>query len=130
MLTPLRFSWRFGGWSNPGVELRATLKSISHRCHLFEEAVVCELTNATVHLPLGCLQSGLRGLGFGEDRRAGVGKCRRRINVEMGEAESLTKKVSPKRVDPAEAFLVLFCCEACSDALCTRVSCSSESAPP
>ena len=36
----------------PGVELRAKLKSISHRCHLFEVAFVWELTKETIHLPL------------------------------------------------------------------------------
>ena len=41
-----------------GVELRANLKSISHRCHLFEVAFVWELTKETIHLPLGCLQGG------------------------------------------------------------------------
>ena len=44
--------------SHPGVELRANLKSISHRCYLFEVAFVCELTKETIYLPLGCLQGG------------------------------------------------------------------------
>ena len=44
---------------HPEVELRANLKSISHRCHLFEVAFVWELTKETIHLPLGCLQGGL-----------------------------------------------------------------------
>ena len=43
---------------HPGVELRANIKSISHRCHLFEVAFVWELTKETIHLPLGCLQGG------------------------------------------------------------------------
>ena len=43
---------------HPGVELGANLKSISHRCHLFEVAFVWELTKETIHLPLGCLQGG------------------------------------------------------------------------
>ena len=30
--------------SNPGVELRTNLESIFHRCHLFKEAFVLELT--------------------------------------------------------------------------------------
>jgi len=34
----------FRVWGHPGVELRANLKSISHRCHLFEVAFVWELT--------------------------------------------------------------------------------------
>ena len=46
------------GEPHPGVELRANLKSISHRCHLFEVAFVWELTKETIHLPLGCLQGG------------------------------------------------------------------------
>ena len=43
---------------DPGVELRANLESISHRCRLFEVAFVWELTKETIHLPLGCLQGG------------------------------------------------------------------------
>jgi len=41
---------------HPGVELRANLKSISHKCHLYEVVFVWELTKETIHLPLGCLQ--------------------------------------------------------------------------
>ena len=54
------------GRHHPGVELRANLKSISHRCHLeevalfFEVAFVWELTKETIHLPLGCLQGGIQ----------------------------------------------------------------------
>jgi hypothetical protein len=44
---------------HPGVVLRANLKPISHRCHLFEVAFAWELTKETFHLPLGCLQGGL-----------------------------------------------------------------------
>jgi len=44
--------------NHPGVELRANLKSISHRCHLFEVAFAWGLTKETIHLPLGCLQGG------------------------------------------------------------------------
>ena len=44
--------------SHPGVELRANLMSISHRCHLFEVAFVWESINETIHMPLGCLQGG------------------------------------------------------------------------
>jgi len=40
---------------DPGVVLRANLKSISHRCHLLEVAFVRELTKETIHLPLVCL---------------------------------------------------------------------------
>jgi len=40
---------------NPG----ATLKSISHRCYLFEVAFVWELTKETIVLPMGCLQGGI-----------------------------------------------------------------------
>jgi len=43
---------------HPGVELKANLKSISHRCHLEEVAFEWELTKETIHLPLGCLQGG------------------------------------------------------------------------
>ena len=48
--------------SHPGVELRANLKGISHRCYLFEVAFVWELTEETIDLPLGCLQGGLHAL--------------------------------------------------------------------
>ena len=44
--------------SHPGVELRANLKLISHRCHFFEVAFVWVLTKETIDLPLGCLQGG------------------------------------------------------------------------
>ena len=53
---------------HPGVELRANLKSISHRCHLFEVAFVWALTKETIHLPLGCLQ-------VGEEERERGGPC-------------------------------------------------------
>ena len=49
-----------GMLGHPGVELRANLKLISHRCHLFEMALVRDLTKETIHLPLGCLQGGVR----------------------------------------------------------------------
>ena len=39
---------------NPG----SNPKSISHGCHLREVTFVHELTNETIHLPLGCLQDG------------------------------------------------------------------------
>ena len=51
--------------THPGVELRANLKSISHRCHLFEVAFVWELTKETIHLPLGCIQGGCGPNGNG-----------------------------------------------------------------
>ena len=41
---------------HPGGNPGANLKSISHRCHLFEVAFLWELTKETIHLPLGCLQ--------------------------------------------------------------------------
>jgi len=43
---------------HPGVELRANVKSISHRCYLCEVAFVRELTKETSVLALGCLQGG------------------------------------------------------------------------
>ena len=52
---------------HPAVELRANLKSISHRCHLEEVAFVWELTKETMDLPLGCLQGGYRPLASGEE---------------------------------------------------------------
>ena len=42
----------------PVSNLRENLKSISHICHLFEEAFIRELTRETIHSPLGCLQGG------------------------------------------------------------------------
>jgi len=39
---------------NPG----ANLKSISHRCHPILVAIVWELNQETIDLPLGCLQGG------------------------------------------------------------------------
>jgi len=45
-----RERWR----GNPG----ANLKSISHRCYLFEVAFVWDLTKETINSPLGCLQGG------------------------------------------------------------------------
>jgi len=41
---------------HPGVEWRANFKSISHRCHLFEVAFAWELTEETIHLPLGAIR--------------------------------------------------------------------------
>ena len=38
--------------NHPGVELRAILKSIFDRCHLFKLAFVWELTEETIHLPI------------------------------------------------------------------------------
>ena len=38
--------------------MRANLKSISHRYHLFEVAFVWKMTKETIHLPLGCLKGG------------------------------------------------------------------------
>ena len=43
---------------HPGGNPGANLKSISHRCYLFEVAFAWELTKETIHLPLGCLQGG------------------------------------------------------------------------
>ena len=40
------------------VESRANLKSIAHRCHLFEVVFAWELTKEIMHLPPGCLQGG------------------------------------------------------------------------
>ena len=56
--------------SHPGVELRANLKSISHRCHLFEVAFIWELTQETIDLPLGCLQGGGTEGGSDKERNA------------------------------------------------------------
>ena len=43
---------------HPGGNPGTNLKSISHRCYLFEVAFVWELTKETIVLPLGCLQGG------------------------------------------------------------------------
>ena len=45
--------------SHPEVELRANLRSVSHKCLLFEVAFVWEMTKETIRLPMGCLQGGL-----------------------------------------------------------------------
>ena len=47
---------------HPGDNPGANLKSIFHRCHLMLVAFVWELTKETIHLPLGCLQGGIRQL--------------------------------------------------------------------
>jgi len=44
--------------THPGVESRANRRSISHRYHLFEVALVWDLTQEIINLPLGCLQGG------------------------------------------------------------------------
>ena len=44
---------------HPGGNPGANLKSISHRCYLFEVAFVWELSKETIVLPLGCLQGGV-----------------------------------------------------------------------
>jgi hypothetical protein len=49
---------------HPGVELRADLESIFHRCHLLEVAFIWELTKGTIHLPLGRLPGGFGGKMF------------------------------------------------------------------
>ena len=41
--------------SHPGGNPGANLKSIPHRCYLFEVAFVWEFTKETIVLPLGCL---------------------------------------------------------------------------
>jgi len=43
---------------HPGGNPGANLKSISHRCHPILVAFASELTQETIHLPLGCLQGG------------------------------------------------------------------------
>ena len=69
-------SRRSGVGIHPGVELRANLKSISHRCYLFEVAFVWDLTKETIDLPVGCLQG---GQGMGTDApprsRRGASRC-------------------------------------------------------
>ena len=42
--------------SHPGGNPGANLKSIFHRCYLFEVAFIWELTKDTIVLPMGCLQ--------------------------------------------------------------------------
>ena len=49
----------FGSYLNrPGGNPGKNLKSISHRCYLFEVEFVWELTKETIVFPLGCLQGG------------------------------------------------------------------------
>ena len=58
---------------NLGADLKSiyrrwtNLKSISHRCYLFEVAFVWELTKETVILPLGYLQGGLWDRNLSEE---------------------------------------------------------------
>ena len=54
MIVRLEFS------SHPGGNPETNLKLISHRCYLFEEAFVWELTEETIVLLLGCLQGGFQ----------------------------------------------------------------------
>ena len=55
--------------SHPGGNPGANLNSISRRCNLFKVALVWELTEETIVLPLGCLQGSVslvwRGVLFG-----------------------------------------------------------------
>ena len=51
----VRLPWEQG---HPGGNPVANLKSISHRYHPILVAFVWELTEETIHLPLGCLQGG------------------------------------------------------------------------
>ena len=61
---PIRVDRLFSSWHadgcHPGGSPGADLKSISHRCHPILVAFVWELTQETIHLPLGCLQGGDR----------------------------------------------------------------------
>ena len=45
---------------HPGVNPGANFNSIPHKCHLFEVALVWDLTQETICLPLGCLQGGMK----------------------------------------------------------------------
>ena len=66
----LQLPTRRARYSHSGVDLRANLKSISHRYHLFVVAFVWQLTNETICLPLGCLQGGFT---TPPDSRGGAG---------------------------------------------------------
>ena len=70
--------------------MRANLKSISHRCHLFEVALVWELTKETIHLPLGCLRGGLMP-GALARRRSMLSRATREREGEI-ERERATKR--------------------------------------
>ena len=48
-----------GCFSHPGDNTGVNLESIYHRCHPILVALIWELTDETIHLPLGCLQGGL-----------------------------------------------------------------------
>ena len=50
--------------SHPGLELGANLKSISHRCYLWEVAFEWELIKETIYLPLSCLQRGVVNMTY------------------------------------------------------------------
>jgi len=60
-------------------ELRANVKSISHKCNLEEVAIVWELTQETIRLPLGCLQGG-KDLGVSESGAMHRGLVRARLH--------------------------------------------------
>ena len=62
--------------SHPGVEHRSKLNVFSHRCHLVEMAFVWELTEETIHVPMGCLQG-----GFGSWQAARSAVHNRRIQI-------------------------------------------------
>ena len=77
---------------HPGVELKANIKSISHRCHQFEVALVWELTKETIHLPLGCLQGGEEKHSLA---RAGGTRATVRVDSRNSRLISLSLSVSP-----------------------------------
>ena len=72
---------------HPGGNPGANLKSISHRRYLFDVAFVWELTKETIHLPLGCLQGGVRQVFHDDWGRPD--RSMRCINLEPNDEASL-----------------------------------------
>ena len=66
---------------HPGGNPGANLKSISHRCYLFEEAFVWDLTQETIYLPLGCLQGEVQKGARGPFNSVQNGMSRMRLRV-------------------------------------------------
>ena len=65
----------------------ANRKSISHRCHPILVAFVWELTNETIHLPLGCLQGGFKAVN--DKRKHGLSTEQFPVSAYVGSSNNL-----------------------------------------
>ena len=80
--------------------MRVNVKSISHRCHLFDVAFVWELTKETIHLPLGCFQGGSGCDSVKSLRSSYMGPYPQNFCVpEQGQNLALTVLFVPKSLD-------------------------------